>query len=471
MIGRSSLWRALRAPVLLSALALGASACASRPAVGADGRPRTQSTRGADPIAALTPVNMAELYREMGLIASQGAAPFVARASFLPDATTDSTLVLLSLSFAPRHIAFAREGDQYAGRYSVRVDLRRGITLVRRIEATETVRVATFRETARQDESLIWQQYVRMAPGQYVLNIGLRDEGSPRVSAEEVTLQVPRLAPGTLASPVPVFEVVPRTAPDSLPRLLARPRATVTFGVDSVFPVYVEVGGTREATRVRLEAVGEGDAVLWRDSTVLLGRGGDLVNGVVGVPASDLGIGVVTLRVMRSGTPDTAVTKLLVTLGDDLPVAGFDELVRYLRFFAPEHRLEPLRTSTGAERAQAWRNFLRDTDPIPGTAEHEGLRDYFARIRLANQRFRDDAPVGWLSDRGMAFVGLGDPDNIIEPATVDVMQRNRQQVWVYQQWRIQLVFFDQTGLGRWRLTPSGSVELQNTIRRRLAEQR
>jgi hypothetical protein len=50
-----------------------------------------------------------------------------------------------------------------------------------------------------------------------------------------------------------------------------------------------------------------------------------------------------------------------------------------------------------------------------------------------------------------------------------MMQRNRQQVWVYSQWRLQLVFFDQTGLGRWRLSPSGAVELQSTIRRRLAE--
>lgn len=462
--------RALLAFALLPVALVGATACAGRTAVGSDGRPRPQGARAEDP-ATLAPVNMAELYREMGLIAATGAVPFVARVSFLPDASPDSTLVLLSMSFAPRSVAFAREGDQYAGRYTVRMDLRRGITLVRRVEATETVRVATFRETSRQDESLIWQQYVRLAPGPYVLNVGLRDEGSPRASAEEVSLQVPRLEAGVLASPVPVFEVVPRTAPDSLPRLLARPRATATFGVDSSLPVYLEVGGTRQATRIRLEVIGEGEAVLWRDSTVLLGRGGDLVNGVVGVPASDLGIGLVTLRVMRTGTADTAATRLLVTLGEDLPVAGFDELVRYLRFFAPDYKLEPLRATTGAARAQAWRTFLRDTDPVPGTAEHEGLRDYFARIRLANQRFRDDGPAGWLSDRGMAFVGLGDPDNIIEPTTGDMMQRNRQQVWIYQQWRLQLVFFDQTGLGRWRLTPSSSVELQNTIRRRLAEQR
>ncbi len=462
--------RGVRAVALLLATALLSSACASRPSVGADGRPLPQSGRSDDPIAAFQPVNVVELYKGMGLIAAQGSAPFVARVAFLPDQSPDSTLMLVSLSFAPRSVAFAREGEQYAGRYTVRLDLRSGITLVRRLEATETVRVATFRETSRSDESVIWQQYMRVAPGQYSLNVALRDEGSPRGAAEEVLVSVPRLEAGMLGSPVPVYEVLPRSAPDSLPRMLARPRATVLFGGDSVVPVYLEIGGTRNATSVRADVVGEGDAVLWRDSTVLLGRGGDLVNGTLQVPASELGIGVVTLRVTQAARPgDTAATKLLVTLGEDLPVANFDELVRYLRFFAPDYKLDPLTKTTGAERARAWNTFLRSTDPIPGTPEHEGLRDYFARIRLANQRFREDGPVGWLSERGMAFVGLGDPDNIIEPMVTDMMQRGRQQVWVYSRWRLQLVFFDQTGIGRWRLSPSSSVELQATIRRRLAE--
>lgn len=455
--------------LLLSLSLVSLAACASRPAVGSDGRARPRTATAEAQEAILSPVNVLELYRGMGLIAARGIIPFVARVAFLPDRTSDSTLVLVSMSMAPRAIAFAREGEQYAGRYTVRLDLRRGVTLVRRLEGTETIRVATFRETSRADESVIWQQYARVAPGEYTLNLGVRDEGSPRAAAEEVTVTVPRLEARTLGTPIPVYDVVARSSPDSLPRLLARPRATVLFGGDSLVPVYVEIGGTREATRIRAEVVGEGDAVLWRDSTVLLGRGGDLVSGTVQVPGADIGVGVVTLRVMQSDRPDTAATRLLVTLGEDLPVAGFDELVRYLRFFAPDHRLEPLTKSTGAERAVAWNAFLKATDPNPTTPENEALRDYFARIRLANQRFRDDAQIGWLSERGMAFVGLGDPDNIVEPVTQDMMQRNRQQVWVYSRWRLQLVFFDQTGLGRWRLSPSASSELQAAIRRRLAE--
>lgn len=458
-----------RSPLLLLvALGIVSNACARPAQVGADGRPIPVSRTGE--AASLQPVNVADLYRDMGLVSARGAIPYVARIAFLPDKNSDSTLVLVAMSFAPRFLSFAREDNQYAGRYTVQLELRDGPNLVRRLEAKETARVATFRETARTDESLIWQQYMRVAPGTYTLGIGVRDDGSPRSSAEEVSVQVPLLTAGTLASPIPVYETVPRTSPDSLPRLLARPRATVTFGVDSVVPVYLELAGTRTATSVRAEVLGEGGALLWRDSIVLLSRGDDLLTGVMNVPAASIGVGVVTLQVSREHSADTARTKLLVTLGDDLPVTGFDEMIGYLRFYAPDYKLKELTETTGAARAEAWRDFLRTTDPIPGTSEHEGLRDYFARIRLANQRFRDDGPVGWLSDRGMAFVGLGDPDNIMDSQNLnDISQRNRQQVWEYRQWRLQLVFYDQTGLGRWRLAPSASAELASTIRRRLAE--
>ncbi len=458
--------RLLPVSLLLATVLL--SACASRPAVGADGRPLPSGARADDP-RSLLPVNVAETYESMGLIAARGAIPFVARVAFLPDRNSDSTLMLVSMSMAPRYVAFAREDEQYAGSYTVRLGLRSGPNLVRQVEARETVRVATFRETARTDESVIWQQFVRVAPGTYTLAVGVRDGGSLRASAEEVAVTVPRFDGVLLSSPIPVYEAVPRTTADSLPRLLARPRATVTFGVDAQVPIYLEVGGTREATRIRTEIRGEGDALLWRDSSVLLGRGGNLVSGTVLVPAASIGVGVVSLQVTQSDRPDTARTQLLVTLGDDLPVTSFDEMIRYLRFYVADFKLDRLSKTTGLERAQAWSEFLKSTDPVPSTVEHEGLADYFARIRLANQRFRDDATAGWLSDRGMAFVGLGDPDNIFEPMVTDMSQRNRQQVWEYRRWRLQLVFFDETGLGRWRLSPGASVELAATIRRRLAE--
>jgi len=109
---------------------------------------------------------------------------------------------------------------------------------------------------------------------------------------------------------------------------------------------------------------------------------------------------------------------------------------------------------------------VRETDDRPETPMHEGLRDYFARLIRANGRFREEATPGWMSDRGRVYVSLGEPDQIIEPQVAD-FSRGRQQLWDYRAQNMQLVFYDQTGTGRWRLTQASEVRFESEFRRRL----
>jgi GWxTD domain-containing protein len=436
------------------------------------GRGGPRPTRPAGPGApGVTPANpgaeMQQLYRGMGLVAGAGAIPFVSSVSFLRSAQPDTTLVLVAMSLPSRALGFTRENDRYAANYTVHVEVRQGASIVRELDAKETVRVPTFRETSRTDESIIWQQFLRLAPGRYTMSLGVKDESGIRSASEEVTVQVPRLGSGALGSPIAVYQVIPRSSVDSLPRLLARPRSTVTFGADSTLPIYVEAAGPDAPERVTSRLIGEGDQTLW-EGEVELSRRGDTRSATIAVPVARMGVGLTTLAVTAPGRSDTVRTRILVSLGDDLPIATFDEMLGYLRYFTTPDRLKALKDATPSARAEAWATFLKATDPIPATIEHEGLRDYFQRIRSANQRFREDGTVGWLSDRGVAFVGLGDPDNIYDSGMTDPGARVRQQVWEYREWRLQLVFLDQSGFGRWRLNPAGMAELQNTIRRRLA---
>ncbi len=410
---------------------------------------------------------MQRLYRGMGLLAGSGSIPFVSSLSFLRTPTVDTTLVLVAMSMPSRALGFGREGDRYAANYTVRLEVRQGMSVVRQIESKETVRVPTFRETSRTDESVIWQQFLRLPPGRYTLSVGVKDEASIRGASEEVSMVVPRLASGAIGSLVPVYEVIPRSSADSLPRLLARPRATVSFGIDSILPVYVEAVGADAPAKVHARLLGEGSQPLWDQDIDLVTRGAAR-DVVIEVPVARMGIGITTLEVSAAGRADTARTRIFVSLGDDLPIASFEEMLTYLRYFTTPERIKSLRDAAPVQRAELWSQFLKSTDPLPATPEHEGLRDYFLRIRTANQRFRDDAQSGWLSDRGVAFVGLGDPDNIYDSGATDPNARVRQQIWEYREYRLQIVFIDQTGFGRWRLTQSQMAELQNAIRRRMA---
>lgn len=409
------------------------------------------------------------LYRRLGLLAEGGETPFVGSLSFLAGRTPDSTVMVLTVSLANRALHFGRDGDRYRATYNLGFEIKRGTEVVHEINSKEQVRVLAFRETQRTDESVLFRQMLTLAPGTYDLRLTVRDDSVSRGSAIEATVGVPRFVDGTVSSPIAFYEASPRQARDSLPRFVATPRSTVVFGRDTLFPVYVEGYGSGAAFPLRVSVQPEGGSgALWSD-TLSLPRRGDLFSGTFNVPIAKLGVGVMSIGVSRAGSADTLRAPLFVAFGEDLPVATFNEMLDYLRYFVSASRLQALRDAAPDARAALWANFLRETDPVPQTPQHEGLRDYFARIAQANARFREDAAAGWLTDRGRAFVALGAPDQVIEPNLSDLNQRGRTQVWEYRQYRLQIVFVDQTGFGRWRMTISSETEFESVVRRVLPQ--
>jgi len=403
----------------------------------------------------------------MGLLAEDGDTPFVGSVAFLGNKSADSTLFLLTVSVPSRGLTFVKENDRYRASYSATLSLTRGDEAARRIESHQVVRVAAFKETTRSDESVLYQQVVMAPPGSYSLSFSLRDDAGGKGSSIEATVNVPRVTTGSLSSPIPVYEVTPRRSLDSLPRIVPTPRATITFGQDSTLLVYVEGYGDGSVLPLRTAVFGENTSTpVWSDTTSLP-RNGDIFSGIVRVPVTRLGVGALTLAITHSGRPDTMRTPVFVTFGEDLPVATFTEMINYLRYFGSPARLQSLRDAPPDARANAWATFLRETDRDPATPVNEALRDYFTRIAQANVRFREEGDIGWLTDRGRVLVALGAPDQFYEPNTTDLNQRGRTQIWEYRRHRLQVVFVDQTGFGRWRMTVSSDAEFEALMRREL----
>ena len=188
--------------------------------------------------------------------------------------------------------------------------------------------------------------------------------------------------------------------------------------------------------------------------------------GVVEVSVRRLSIGVSQLSFIGSEGRDTSSAYVFVGFGDDLPIARFEDMLQFLRYFARPQRLQALREAPEEQRPAAWEAFMRETDSIPSTPQHEDLRAYFGRLVRANARFREDGVAGWMSDRGRVFIVLGEPDQIIEPSFTDI-SRTRTQVWEYRDRALQLQFYDQTGAGRWRLTQTSDSRFEVELRRQL----
>ena len=413
--------------------------------------------------------DVSELYRQIGLLAAPNPLAFVGKISSFASARPDTTLVLASISVPNRALTFTREGDRYRAPYEVKITMNRGDAEVASVNAMEIVRVGSFREINRTDESVIFQHYFHVPPGVYTLSAMVRDVGGSRSANQQTVVTVPGLGAGRFATPLLVYEASGRSVLDSVPRLLASPRSSAVFGRDSTVAIYVEAYG--QGTRLPLDYVVRNDkgAQVWRDSATLARRG-SLFNGIVNVPISAIGIGIAQIAFTRRDSPDTAKAPMFVSFGEDIPLMSFEDMLGYLRFFASPSRLTALRTAPLEKRATVWAEFLRATDPIPETTTNEEMQAYFGRIQQANSQFRMDRNPGWLSDRGMVFVSLGDPDQILERSvnaqmsTTQIGSSTRLQIWQYRNLNSQLVFYEDTG--RWRLTRPSETEFLSLSARR-----
>lgn len=431
------------------------AACSARKPVQREGPVAGPSVRNIP-----SALDVVRLYREIGLIAESSPVPFVGTTHALATVTPDSTLELLTLSLPNRALTFAREGDHYRASYDVLLDVRRGAASVQHVQGRQAVRVAAYKETSRGDESLIFQQYIRLAPGSYNFALTIRDAESGRTTLREFPVTVPRFESSELSSPIPVYQAEPRAKRDTLSVLVPNPRATAVFGQDSTLLIYLEQYGT--PGRIQVAVRDANNETIWRDS-VQLTRSTGMSSGIVALPLTRLGPGVGSFLAWTS--TDTTRTPLVISFGEGLAITSFDEMLSYLRYFGQPDDLNALRGAAQNDRGRAWLAFLRATDPNPATPEHEGLRDYFVRIEQANLRYREEGGPGWLTDRGRVFISLGDPDQIYEQGQGDIAQRNRVLIWDYAQYRVQLVFVDQSGFGRYRLTSTSEVEFQSLSRR------
>jgi GWxTD domain-containing protein len=424
--------------------------------------------KGLPPVGTPAP-DVSELYREIGLLAAPSPVAFVGKISSFASAFADTTLVLVSISIPNRALTFTREADRYRAPYEVKLSLNRRDVEAASVNAMEIVRVGSFREVNRTDESIIFQHYFHLRPDTYTISATVRDVGGSRGATQEATVVVPALGAGRLSTPVLVYEATGRLTLDSAPRLLVSPRSSAVFGRDSTVAIYVEAYGPGARLPVDFVVRNDKGAQLWRDS-VSLARHGGLFSGVVNVPISTVGVGIAQVSFARRDAPDSVKAPLFVSFGEDIPLMSFEDMLGYLRYFANSSRLNALRSAPPEKRATVWAEFLRATDPIPETPINEDMQAYFGRIQLANGQFRMDRNPGWLSDRGMVFVALGEPDQILERqvnqtiTTTQMGSTARIQIWQYRNYNSQLIFYEETG--RWRLTrPSESEFLALNARK------
>lgn len=396
--------------------------------------------------------NLSSLYQRMGRLAASGSMPFVGTVASVAG-RGDSTMVRVGLSFDNHAFAFQRDGRAFSTRFRVEYSWVRPaqspVTAVR----DEVVRVETFNETQRNDESIIVEQGFLLAPGSYTLGVTVRDPGSNVSSRGEQIVDVPSFKAGSTTLPILVYQAQGReNLADSL-ALVLNPRGTVANGGGDSLTMYVEGYQMPGPIRMPVTVRDEQDSVVYSGTIPFKGNR-PVESYVIRVPSDAPPLGQLNVLVGEGATAKKAVA--LVSFSRSWVVTNYDNLLALLRLFPyGQDRINALRNAKPADRPRLWREFWAATDPIPATPDNEALDQYFTRIAIANERFKDEGGPGWRTDRGEVFVTLGEPDQTLETPPGNDTRIVR---WAYTQYRAVLEFTGQLGFSRLRLTPASRAE-------------
>lgn len=137
---------------------------------------------------------------------------------------------------------------------------------------------------------------------------------------------------------------------------------------------------------------------------------------------------------------------------DFLPVSlkNLDLAISQLIYIASSEELNKIKDAkTKEDKEREFLRFWKDKDPSPGTPRNELMREYYNRIKIANERYSHYVD-GWKTDMGMVYIIYGNPSSIERhPFESD---SKPYEIWEYYDSKKRFIFVDETGFGDYRLT-------------------
>ena len=396
-------------------------------------------------------------FKRLGRLTAGSPLPFVASVSFL-GGVGDTTVAIVGISLENRSFGFQKEGNDFVAHYRVDVTAqaqgRPPVTLGK----DQTVRVPTFGETQRIDESILFQDALELPPGPHHFIVAIRDEDSRNSTRAEGDFVVPSFPPGSVSAPILAYRAKGRLSRSDAIGILVNPRGSLSYGGDTAL-AYVETYSRTGPDTIPLLLVDGDDSVVAQEKLPVVG-GRPVESFVYRFSPDSAPLG--ELKVIVGTGPDAKRTTALVSFSGAWVTSNYEDMVNLLRYFPASEYLDSLRDATPENRSERWRAFYHGTDPNPATPTNEALEQYFSRIALANQRFTDEGVAGWRTDRGEVLIRIGEPDEVFDASP---MSEGRIIRWGYTQYQLTLFFSDDTGFGRFKLTQASRADFERIASR------
>ncbi|MBN2410355.1 GWxTD domain-containing protein [candidate division KSB1 bacterium] len=148
-----------------------------------------------------------------------------------------------------------------------------------------------------------------------------------------------------------------------------------------------------------------------------------------------------------------------------IPFAARDieSAIKQVIYIATPDEWKALDKASDENKLEEFKSFWKRHDPTPGTEVNEAMEAHYGRVEYANQNFSVMQREGWKTDRGMVYIVLGPPDDIVrDPYPSDMRP---WQIWNYYRINRRFEFIDYTGFGDYRFyRPYSMYELQLFLR-------
>ncbi len=402
-------------------------------------------------------LNQQALFQKLGRLSAGDPLPFTGSVAQVKG-VGDTVLVILGISLENRALSFQKDNNVYVARYRVDAVFQPATGRAVSGGQEEAVRVDSFQETGRADESVLFQKFFRLVPGTYGLTVTIRDLQSGTVNKADLPLAVSPLGTATTSAPILAYQVTGRERLEQSLRIVLNPRGAVAFGGDTLL-AYLEGYGFAGPTAVPFEVRTAADSLVYSDS--LRFRGGLPVESqFIKLRPDSMALG--ELRMVVGSQPDQKSVSAVVSFSAAWLVTNFDEMIGMLKWFGHQEEVDRLKQAEPDRRAAAWLTFWKETDPNPDTPENEVLNAYFGRVAVSAQRFTDEGVPGWRTERGEVYIRLGEPDDVFD---TNGLTQTRVIRWTYQSQRLTLYFRDDSGFNRYRLTPESRSEFDRVAAR------
>jgi len=359
-------------------------------------------------------------------------------------------------------VQFVKVDESYKADYEISAVITDGGDQIDGDIWKESLSVSSFDETNSRSAVSLSNKSFRLEPGKYTVSLKFEDLESGKTYSSEDKIKIDDYSvPPISASEIAFARQV--TVENGVIKSIV-PEVTTSYkGLGYPAFAYIEIYNPQMAETAELTVEIQGENTGFKSTkTTNIALTGERSGYSFALPTDSLLHDRYLLKIdIVANGKKAELEKTFYVRWNGLPrnASDLDEAILQVHYIATREEWKKLKKVPESKKLEYFQEFWKKRDPTSGTEENEAMQSYYAKIDAANQLFTVVGRKGWQTDRGLVFIILGPPDEIIQN---NYPSGSRPyHIWQYYSINRQFEFYDRNGFGDFEfLNPLSIGELQ-----------